>query len=127
MEEHGAACEHKSAASVARETELTSKNGMDDAEAEQATLGGIAFVNDDEGDDDAVPCPRVIFRTARLPRSSLFRPREVCAFQDASGAGRGKKGDSTPLQLECSRSDAREKSIHALGTLRRMIARPNMS
>ncbi|KAH8076434.1 serine/threonine kinase [Aureococcus anophagefferens] len=30
-------------------------------------------------------CPRVVFRTARLPRSSLFRPRSVCAFQDAFG------------------------------------------
>lgn len=27
--------------------------------------------------------PRIIYRTAKLPKSSLFRPRQVCAFQDS--------------------------------------------
>eukprot|EP00633_Aureoumbra_lagunensis_P008087 CAMPEP_0197320590 /NCGR_PEP_ID=MMETSP0891-20130614/60865_1 /TAXON_ID=44058 ORGANISM="Aureoumbra lagunensis, Strain CCMP1510" /NCGR_SAMPLE_ID=MMETSP0891 /ASSEMBLY_ACC=CAM_ASM_000534 /LENGTH=1019 /DNA_ID=CAMNT_0042812071 /DNA_START=424 /DNA_END=3483 /DNA_ORIENTATION=- len=26
--------------------------------------------------------PRIIYRTAKMPRSSLFRPRQVCSFQD---------------------------------------------
>ena len=29
--------------------------------------------------------PRIIYRTAKLPRSALFRPREVCSFQDTFG------------------------------------------
>ena len=37
------------------------------------------------------------------------------------------KGNSTSLQHECSRSNAREKSIHALTSPREMIARPKMS
>ncbi|KAK7248862.1 protein serine/threonine kinase [Aureococcus anophagefferens] len=70
MEAHGEACEHKSAASVARAEEA----------APTEKLGGLRSPG-----DARAPCPRVVFRTARLPRSSLFRPRSVCAFQDAFG------------------------------------------
>lgn len=58
---------------------------------------GILLQGDEGGNDDkkstlgGVPrrrrqgdvFPRVIYRTAILPRSGLFRPRQVCAFQDA--------------------------------------------
>ena len=47
--------------------------------------------------------------------------------QESSFLAGQEKGDSTSLQRGCSRSNAREKSIHALSSSREMIARPKMS
>ena len=50
----------------------------------------------------------------------------VAFIRISSGTGQ-EKGDSTSLQRGCSRSDFRDKSIHALSSPREMIARPKMS
>lgn len=43
-----------------------------------ATLGGVWRTYSSSG-----RYPRIIYRTVKLPKSSLFRPRQVCAFQDS--------------------------------------------
>ena len=66
----------------------------------------------------------------------IYRVRDGAAVLYAGSGGDLKiarpdagqeTGDSTSLQRGFSRSDSRKKRIHALGSPREMIARPNMS
>ena len=62
---------------------------------------------------------RNVFLVGFVPAKTESVVVLLCPGQD--------KGDSTSLQRGCSRSNAREKSTHALSSPRGMIARPKMS
>ena len=70
--------------------------------------------------------PRVEM-TPLFPGTSSTATRPSWRTRRSTSRARGRKGDPTSLQRGCFRSNARDKSIHALSSPREMIARPKMS
>ena len=86
------------------------------------SLGMVGDVNGNQLSEMVVSLYLLLFSLTWF----VFETSQVyaCDVVVAHGAG---KGDSTSLQRECARSNAREKRIHALSSPREMIARPKMS
>ena len=80
-----------------------------------------------------VRAPRSVLQPIEVGSSSeLLVGQNVLAIGNPFGLDHTptsgqEMGDSTSLQSGCSRSNARQKSIHALVSPREMIARPKMS